>query len=71
MLGKKASRALLVDQDRVKAVDVSYVEEDADLALMITLRDTSRQGHTAAEMATIPESAVIEFEQILGSFESR
>jgi hypothetical protein len=71
MLGKEASRTLLVDSDEVKAVDVSYVDEGVDLALMITLRNTSRQGHTATEMAAIPELALAEFDQILASFETQ
>ena len=58
-------------QDAVKAIDVTYIDEGDDLGLLITLRDTSTQAATASEMATIPGPALAEFEQILGSFESR
>ena len=71
IMGREASRTALAHQDAVKAVDVSYIDEDADLGLLITLRDSSETAFTAPEMATIPDSALVELEQILGSFESR
>ena len=46
-----------------------YADEDANLALLITLLDNSEQAFTAPEMATISESAVEALDQILSSFE--
>jgi hypothetical protein len=71
IMGNEASRTVLAHQGAVKAFDISYVDEGADLGLLITLRDSGEQAFTAPEMATIPASALAEFEQILGSFEPK
>jgi hypothetical protein len=70
-MDRAASWSLLAYQEAVKAVDVSYIDEDADLGLLIALRDTSTQAAAAAEMASIPQSALAEFGRILDSFEPK
>ena len=67
-MDREAFRSVMADQEAIKAVDISYVDQDTDLGLTITLRDTSSQGYAAADMATIAESVLLEFEQIAGSF---
>ena len=70
VMGREAVRTSLVYQDEIKAVDI-YVDDGADLLLQIALRDVNTQGFAAPEMKTIPAAALIEFEQILNSFEPR
>jgi hypothetical protein len=52
----------------IKAIEVQAVNEDADLALTITLRDSNVEwiGDPAAE--TLSESAIAVFDQVLNSF---
>jgi hypothetical protein len=69
ILGREAFRRVYGSQGAVKEVYTQYAHEDADLLLDITLRDSSETAFTAAEMATIPESVLVELDQILSSFE--
>jgi hypothetical protein len=69
-MDRAASWSLLAHQEAIKAVDVSYIDEGADLGLLITLRDTSTQAATAPEMPTIPAPVLADL-QILASFEAK
>jgi hypothetical protein len=69
VMGREVRRAAMTDQGAVKAVFVSYVNEEADLVLQITLRDTTETAYTAPEMKALPASAVDDLERILSSFE--
>lgn len=69
VMGREALRAAMTDQGAVKAVFVSYVNEEADLIVQITLRDTTETAYTAPEMKALPQRAVADLELILSSFE--
>jgi hypothetical protein len=69
ILGREAPRTLLGSPGAVKEVYTQYAHEDADLLLDIRLRDSSETAYTAEEMVTLPESVLVELDQILGSLE--
>ena len=45
------------------------MDEEANLVVQITLRDSSETAYTAPEMKALPESAVTDLDRILSSFE--
>ena len=68
LIGQDTHKLVWIYSDGIKAIQVQAVSEDANLALTITLRDSSVEwvGDAAAE--TVPEAAIGVLDQILSSF---
>jgi hypothetical protein len=70
LMGQEVQRMVWMYGGDVKAVEVHYQDQDADLALVITLRDSGEVAIDDPQAASISKSDIVQFDQILDSFEA-
>jgi hypothetical protein len=68
LMGGEGSKAVATVQGTVRYVEVSYADEDADLAMIIVMRHAEMAPGSDADPAPLPEEALALLDRILASF---